>query len=153
MKTKILLAVILILMSVYSFGQTISEPFKKANTILIETNLPNNECFTKWGKHLAQNGYSIDKSDNNFLTMTTGPKNTSRFNYDFIVISSINDYGTVRIKIKWRLNSNIIVGTSETNFYDWEYASGRNNIQNIIYQDLMKTINSFGSYDIKFEKT
>ena len=84
--------------------------------------------------------------------MTTGPKNTIIFNYDFIVISSINDYGTVRIKIKWRLNSNIIVGTSETNFYDWEYAYGRNNIQNIIYQDLMKTINSFGSYDIKFEK-
>ncbi len=152
MKTKFLLAVILILMSVYSFGQTISEPFKKANTILIETKLPGSDCFTKWGRHLAQNGYSIDKSDDNFLTMTTGPKNTSKFNYDFIVISSVNDSGTVIIKIKWRLNSSIIAGTSETNFYDWEYASGKNNVQNIIYEDLMKTINSFGSYDLKFEK-
>ena len=152
MKTKFLLFVVLISVSVYSFGQTMNEPFKKANTILIETNLPSNEIFTKWGKHLAQNGYSIDKSDNNFLTLTTGPKNTSKFNYDFIVISSVNDSGTVIIKIKWRLNSSIIAGTSETNFYDWEYASGKNNVQNIIYEDLLKTINSFGSFDIKFEK-
>ncbi len=37
------------------------------------------------GRHLAQNGYAIEKSDKDFFTMTTGPKDTSRFNKDFIV--------------------------------------------------------------------
>lgn len=152
MKTKFLILIGLLIMSSFTFGQTMSEPFKKANTIIIETNIPSNEIFTKWGKHLVQNGYSIDKSDNNFLALTTGPQNTSRFNYDFIVISSVNDSGAVIIKIKWRLKSNTIANTSETGFYDWEYASGKGNVQNIIYQDLITTIKSFGAYDIKYEK-
>lgn len=152
MRVKALISIILMLVSSHAFGQAMSEPFKKANTIIIETELPPSDCFTKWGRHLAQNGYSIESSDSNFLNMTTGPKNTSRFNYDFIVISSINDSGTIQIKIKWRLNSSFFAGTPETNFYDWEYASGKGNVQNIIYNDLMKTIKSFGTYSIKFEK-
>ena len=152
MKTIILSAFVVILISISSYAQIMVEPFKKANTIIIETNLPEGDLFKKWGKHLAQNGYSIDNSDSNFYTITTGPKNTSKFNYAFIVISSINDSGTVIIKIKWRLNSSIFTNTRKTEFYDWEYAKGRNNVQNIIYKDLIKTIKSFGSFNIKYIK-
>ena len=116
MKTTILLAIALTIMTSFSFGQTMDEPFKKANTILIETNQSSNDIFIKWGKHLVQNSYTIDKSDNNFLTLTTGPQNTSRFNYDFIVLSSVNDAGTINIKIKWRLKASVIANTDETGF-------------------------------------
>ena len=152
MKKTIFITFSFMIVTLLTYSQTQSAPFKKANTILIETKLSNSDAFTKWGRHLAQNGYGIDKGDNNFYTLTTTPKDTKKFNYDFIINSTITDSGTVIINIKWRLKSNMVVQTGETQFYDWEYATGKNNIQNIIYEDLILTIKSFGNYSIRFKK-
>lgn len=147
-----ILTISTILFTLISFGQSTNEPIKKTNTILIMTEMDVNEIFVSWGKHLAQNGFSIDKSNKDFLTLTTGPKDTSKFNYDYIINSSINDIGTIILKIKWRLKSSMLAGTSETLYYDWEYSTGKNNVENIIYKDILATIESFGKFQIQYEK-
>lgn len=132
--------------------QEAKEPFKKANVIKIQTNLEGNESFIKWGKHLSQNGYSIDKSNKDFLTIETSPRDTKRFNYEYKVFSSVDEKGIITITIKWRLKSNLIVGTDGTDYYDWEYAQAKGNVQKIIFDELYETILSFGSYEVFFEK-
>ena len=134
-----------------SLGQSLNEPFKKANTILIMTELSQEDAYKKWGRHLAQSGYSIEKSDDNFFSITTGPKDTSKFNYDFILLSSVNDSGIIILKIKWRLKSNLFSGTSITDFNDWEYRTAKTNVLNIIHEDFLPTINSFNPTNILYE--
>jgi hypothetical protein len=152
MLNKITLLIILILPSAH-YCQTTSEiPFKKANTITIKTNLNVETAFKKWGRHLVMNGFSINKKDDTFLTLITNPKDTSKWNYDFIIFSTISDLGEIIIKIKFRLKRNVIVGTDSTDFYDWEYAKSKGNVQNVIYNDFIKTINSFGNFIVIYEK-
>ena len=56
------------------------------------------------------------------------------------------------IKIKFRLKRNIIIGTDSTDLYEWEYSKNKGNAQNIIYNDFIKIINSFGDYIVLYEK-
>ncbi len=152
MLKKITLLVMLISPSTH-YGQTASEiPFKKANTITIKTNLNAENIFKNWGRHLVMSGYSIDKKDDTFLTIITNPKDTSKWNYDFTVYSTISDLGEIIIKIKIRLKRNIIIGTDSTDLYEWEYSKNKGNAQNIIYNDFIKIINSFGDYIVLYEK-
>lgn len=145
MKTSTL--VTLFLLPFVSQSQHSQKLFKGANTILIETAMDRSEAFTRWGRHLAQNGYSIDKSDNAFYSLTTGPKDTSRSGYDFLVNSSVTDSGTIIITIKWRSKS-----SSETPFDDWQYKPGKANIRSMIFRDIIPIINSLGDFDIYYEK-
>jgi hypothetical protein len=139
----------LCLLPLWVMGQS-NEPFKKANTIVIQTGLPAEEAFVKWGKHLAQSGYAIAESSKDFMTLSTGTKDTSRFNYGFITHSSVDDSGTITLKIKWQLKSSMLAGTKETAFYDWEYATAKSNVQNIIYHDLLPAISTFGTYPVSY---
>ncbi|MEZ4973086.1 MAG: hypothetical protein R2820_07225 [Cyclobacteriaceae bacterium] len=141
-----------LMVTVTAWGQTTVEPFKKANTILIETGLKADSMFVVWGRHLAQNGYAIEKSDNNFFTMTTGPKDTSKFNVDFFINSVVLSDGTIKIKIKWRVKSSMLAGTNSTDYYDWEYASSKGNIQYVIHEDFLKTVKTFGDFQVKYSK-
>ncbi|WP_439881238.1 hypothetical protein ACSX1A_19115 [Pontibacter sp. MBLB2868] len=138
---KILLA-LLCLLPALVVAQS-KEPFKKASTIVINTGLSPEEAFVKWGRHLAQNGYAIAESNKDFYTISTDPKDTSRFNYAFVVNAVVNDAGVITLKIKWQLKSNLLVNSRETAYYDWEYATAKNNVQQIIYQDLLPTLSSF----------
>ena len=133
-------------------GQTTIEPFKKANTILIETGMKSDSVFIVWGRHLAQSGYSIEKSDNNFFTLTTGPKDTSKFNVDFFINSVVLNDGTIKIKIKWRVKSSILARTNATDYYDWEYALSKGNIQYVIHEDFIKAAKMLGDFKIKYSK-
>ena len=129
-----------------------SEPFKGANIIKINTKLDGNEIYTKWGRHLSQNGYSIEKSNKDFLSIETAPRDTRRFNYEYKVYSVIDDKGVILITIKWRIKSNIIAGTNGTDYYEWEYAKGKGNVQRIIFDEIYETIVAFGNYEISYEK-
>ena len=148
MSTRLILGIILLSITNLCIAQESSEPFKKANTIIIKSDFSGEEAFMKWGKHLVQNGYSFSNNDKTFLTLKTEPRNTSKYNADFIFISSISDDGLITIKIKWRIKSSLLAGTDETDYYDWEYSKGKNNVQGIIYNDLLPTIKSFGSFEI-----
>jgi hypothetical protein len=121
-----------------------SEPFKKANTIVIETGSKSDSIYVAWGRHLAQNGYSIDKSDKDFLTLTTGAKDFAIY-YDFILISSIDSKGAIKIKSKWRAKE-------YTEYYDWDYLPGKATARNLIHEKMLVLIESFASYSIKYSK-
>lgn len=151
--TRIILLFAIIAFTAQSiYAQVSKEPFKKSNTILVETQLTNDEAFASWGRHLASEGYTIDQSNNTFYSITTGPKDTSKFNCDFIVSSTVIDGGTIMIKLKWRIKSSLLVGTQATDFDDWEYMKGKNNICNVIYRDLIATVESFGPYNVTYQK-
>lgn len=149
MKTTLLLT--LLIAPFVAKGQGTLQPFKDANAILIETGLSATEAFVKWGRHLAQNGYPIDNSDNTFYTVKTGPKDTSKGNYDFVVISSVSDSGTIMITLKSRLKSSD-ESRPEPQFYDWHYAPGKASARNLIYREFLPTIESFGHFDVFYEK-
>lgn len=139
-----------LIITITACGQTTDQPFKKANTILIETNRKADSVFIVWGRHLAQEGYSIAKSDDKFFTITTGPKDASKFNVDFYLNSVILNNGTIKIKIKWRIKSSMLARTSAMDYSDWNYANGGGNIKYVIYQDVMKVVKSFGNYQVKY---
>ncbi len=133
-------------------AQTKDQPFKNANTILIETLLSGKDAFVSWGKHLGQNGFSIDKSDANFFTLTTGTKDTERFGDEYYLICAVSDSGTIKIKIKWRKPPFEIINFKGTEYFDWEYSPSKGNVNNSIFVSVSKLINSFGSYAIKYLK-
>lgn len=147
---KRLLLSLLLLFPMLVFAQA-AEPFKKANTIVIQTGLKPEEAFTKWGRHLAQSGYTIGESNKDFFTFSTGPKDTSKWNYAFLVNSVVDDSGAIALKIQWQLKSNLLANTHQTEFYDWEYATAKGNVQNIIYQDILPVLKSFGEYPISYK--
>lgn len=138
--------------SITAWGQATIEPFKRANTILIETGLKADSVFVLWGRHLAQSGYAIAQSDNNFFTLTTGPKDTSKFNVDFFTNSVILNDGTIKIKIKFRIKSSMLAGTNSTSYSDWEYATSKGNIQYVVHEDFIKSAKSFGDFQIRYLK-
>ncbi len=140
----ILTLLIVVFLSFTAYAQT--EPFKKANAINIETGLPAAEAYKAWGQHLAANGYTIDKSNPEFMMITTGPKDTSKYNFDFIINSVVDPNGLINVRLKWRLKN----GKSE--FTDWDYAEASTNVKNVIYRDFLPVIQSFGkpvSYLVK----
>lgn len=148
---RLLISTLLVL-TISASGQTTIEPFKKANTILVETGLGADSAFVVWGRHLAQNGYSIERSDSNFFTMTTGPRDTSKFNVDFFVNSVVLANGTIKVKLKWRVKSSVLAGTNSTEYYDWDYAASKGNIQYVVHEDFIKTAKTFGQYQFKYAK-
>lgn len=150
---KALFILSLLFASFTGYGQNTpaaGEPFKKANTIMVTTSLAPEEVFKLWGRHLGQNGYTIDKSDPTFWTITTGKKATSKMNYSFVVNSAVNDKGELQLRFKWALNSSMLAGTRESALYDWEYATSRANVQNIIYNDFIQVVKSFGDYPVSY---
>ena len=148
MKTFIILLTALLSL----FNQQEKEPFTDANIIKISTSLSGNEAYMKWGKHLSQNGYSIERSNNDFLTIETLPRNTTKFNYEYKVFSSIDDKGNIMITAKWRMKSNPMMGITGSDYFDWAYAKSKNNVKRIIFDELYQVIASFGTYEISFEE-
>lgn len=128
-------------------AQPATEPFKEANTILIETGMPAEEVFIKWGRHLAQNGYAIQKSYDQFYSLTTGSKFASKNNNEFFLISSITDSGTITVNVRWTDNLEEC-----PRYYEWAYESAKHTAQNVIYHDVKRLISAFGQYDIYYEK-
>jgi hypothetical protein len=144
MKSILTLAAFMLLAFV-TYAQEAAQPFKKANTILIETGLTGEEAFKAWGKHLGQNGYTIDKSDANFMTITTGAKAASKFNFTFTANSAIDDKGVIKVKLHW-------LHPMADSPAEWGYATSGNNVNNIIFKDFMKVIQSFGQYPVTYAK-
>lgn len=139
------LLIAFILLPLLVAGQS-SEPFKKANTIVIETGLSPEEAFLQWGRHLVRNGYTISESSRDFMALTTGPKDTSKWNYDFIVLSTIEESGAVVLRIKRRQKSSVVANTRASEFFDWHYQGKAD----IFYQDVMPVVSSFGPYAVTY---
>lgn len=134
------------------YSQTDTIPFKDANTIIIKTGLSNADALYKFGKHLTQSGFNLERYDDLFFTLATEPKNTSKFNWDFIINTNIADTGIIIIRVKWQVKSSIMAGTDATGYFDWEYMRGKNNAGGRVYMDFSPMLYSFGDYEILYER-
>jgi hypothetical protein len=140
---KLFLLMGLVLGSALCQAQT-SEPFKKASTIRIATGLPADDAFVAWGKHLAQNGFTIGETNKDFGQLATNPKDTSKWNYAYVLASTIDEAGVITLKIKWQLKA------YNYSLTEWQYATSKNNIQYIIHQDMLPVFSKFG-YPVTYE--
>ncbi len=134
------------------FAQKQSDPFKKANIIFIETGLSGKDAFVAWGKHLGQSGFSIDKSDVTFQTLTTGTKAPKKFNIEYYLICAVSDSGIIKIKTKLRVPPSALLKFEGTEFIDWEYSASKATTTNSVFIDIKDILNSFGQYTIKYDK-
>lgn len=130
-----------------SYAQEYKDMRKGMNEIVIKTDKTPEEAFKSWGRHLAQNGFGIEHSDANFLSISTKPKDTSKMNYDFFINTIIGDNGDIIVTMKWRLKSSWLAGTNATEFYDWELTSYK---RDIFYIDFMDMAKKYGEYEIVY---
>jgi hypothetical protein len=134
------LLTILCLLPLLVFAQS-SEPFKKANTIVIQTGLSPEEAFQKWGRYLVQSGFTLADTNKDFLTISTGPKDTSKMNFSIRLDASISENGDIVVKPKWQQKSSAIANTRASEFYDWRYRG----MGEVTTQDILATVGGFGS--------
>ena len=124
--------------------------FEKANTIIIETRLNPDSIFIAWGRHLAQSGYIIDKSDKDFLSLTTGPKDLDQINIDYIVVSAVDAKGRIKITIRWRTKSFPMTHTRATDYDRWSYRNSKLSSAPQIHNDFVKVAKRFGTFEILY---
>jgi hypothetical protein len=143
---KSLLTVLaLCLLTISTIAQT--QPVKKNNTILVHTRLPAEDAYKAWGKLLAQHGYALTETNKEFLTITTGPKDTSKWNYDFVLHSSIEDNGDIVIRIKRRQKSSVIANTQASEFFDWYYQGSAD----IFFKDITPLISAIPNSTVSYQ--
>lgn len=149
----------IILISTQSYSQEKIEisnldtiPFKEANTILIKTGMVNKDALYSWGRHLTINGFNVDKYDDIFFSLSTEPRNTSKYNYDYVLRTWVADTGLLVVTIQWRLKSNFMTRTDATGYYDWDYSKSKNNVNGIIFKDIKPVLSSFGKYPVFYKK-
>jgi hypothetical protein len=147
MNKPFLLSFTLLIFTLTMAAQTDTIPFKGVNTIIIETGLSNGDALDSWGRHLSQNDFTIDKYDDLFFSLTTDPEKTSKYNWVYVVKSSIADTGIIVTQMEWRINT-----PAYPDYWDWDYMKGKGNAQGRIYLDLLPVIESFGDYRVTYEK-
>lgn len=133
------------------YSQNTSSPFKGATTITITTNDSGEELYKRFGKYLAMKGYRIKRSDREFLNLRTEPRETSKYNYSYIVNATVNKSNVV-ITLDWREGSAKFVETDATSFFSWEYQTGKKEVREVIYDDLMSHLISFPKISIAYSR-
>lgn len=145
----LLVTAALLLTANFSFGQ--SEPFKGATTIMITCSDSGDDLYKRVGQHLISKGAIIDKSSPEFLTITTAPIETSRYNLLFYVTATIIKE-KVRVNTFYKINVDNLAGVGASSFDKWEYRAGKDNAMNVVYLDIMKLIDGFPNTSIEYQK-
>ena len=135
----------------FNISQSEQKPFTGANLIKIQANLNTEELFTKWKDYLAQNGFSIAKINNDFLSIETTNKTNPNVSFEYKLFSQIDETGVIEIFIEYRMKPNQESKTPYSEFKICKYSKENDNINKIIFDEVYKIISSFGEYEIYFE--
>lgn len=135
MKTIKLLVFLILLAAAASAQQ------KKDNTIIILAGKNPSETFNQWVRVLITNQYRIQSKDSLFKTIETKPRTTSKYNYEYFLITHITDSSKIITTIQWRLKTNALTGSA--NFSPWQYTPAKGNIQNVIFKDIQILLNNY----------
>lgn len=138
-------ALITIIISLFTTASCLSqhiEPVKGDNVIYIHTDSGASYNYNAFGKHLATNGYIIESSNREFLSLSTANK-TSKGAYEHQLIVSFID-STIIIRARGNF---LLLGSTiyHPNFstVDWEYYPSRSHIMNTHYQAFIPVLRSF----------
>jgi hypothetical protein len=146
---KTLLVIVTSLFVVSGHAQT-AEPFQGAKQIIFSCEDSDTDLYRRIGQYLASAGFAIESSSADFLTIKTASRETSKWNYQYYLSCAV--YGNkVTINVKWKLGASFITGTEATEFYDWEYAKAKGNVQNVIYRDVMEYMKDFGRIEVTYK--
>lgn len=84
-----------------------AKPLVGANIILIKTGETGENAFKKWEKHLEQNGYKIDRSYIDVLTLSTVPKASGNNKFVYLIHTAVTPTGDMAIKLQWQATDNM----------------------------------------------
>lgn len=114
------------------------EPFRKANTLIIDTTNTDEINYADFGSFLVRKGFAIEKANKDFLTMKTGKaiiqKNNTAYALHVAFIQS-----KIRINIEWTYIENPYGATS----YKWFYTPSKSNVRHKIWEDLMTRLDGY----------
>ncbi|WP_026465047.1 hypothetical protein [Adhaeribacter aquaticus] len=129
-----------------------AKPLVGANIILIKTGETGENAFKKWEKHLEQNGYKIDRSYIDVLTLSTVPKASGNNKFVYLIHTAVTPTGDMAIKLQWQATDNMFTGTKEVDYNNWEHTTTKASPNQVIYQNFLKTAQAFGNYPIEYKK-
>jgi hypothetical protein len=154
MKRQILIYFMLFC-SLNLFAQKQSEPFRKANTIIIETQQPDSANFINFQRQLMKYDYFIESANKELKVIETKyhelkkrPGWSHSYSFRIIMID-----GKIIIKPFWKLGVTSFGSVRMTDqSIRWHYATSRGNIQNMIYNDIMELISDYPHTNIIYSK-
>jgi hypothetical protein len=143
-------------MLIFDIDSINDEPSKGDKKIILVCSDSLETLYKGIGRHLSIRGYAIENSSGEFLTIKTALRATSKLNYNYF-LNVIVVGNRVIITAHWRLNSNPLVRTQESGFFDWEFTNERigtftMTVNSIIYNDLMTSLADFKKRRIEFER-
>ncbi|RCR68308.1 hypothetical protein [Larkinella punicea] len=93
---KALVIALVCILTHQTYAQSNSTPIKKANVILLNTSLPDEELYKKVGAYLLSAGYSLDRSDATLRSITTAKRKCPGANCQYVIYASTNE-GKIRL--------------------------------------------------------
>lgn len=146
---RVILLTVLSIIALVCHAQSL-EPFKGAKTIIIECKDSTEVLYKKLGQLLTSNGYAIDHADKDFLSITTKPRETSKFAYNYVIKAGVTG-NKIFLRMAWASGVGHLVGLSDNQYFDWEYSKGKNNVNGIIHNDLMAIVQQFDHVSLKYK--
>jgi len=101
---------------------------------------------------IIENGFIIDKSDSEFLTISTQHKSLAKrpgWSHSWYFNAQFSNT-LITIKPFWSGNIEIeIYGVKSVNKpFEWNYAKGPSNIQNMIYNEIIELVSKYPEVEI-----
>ncbi|UBM62026.1 hypothetical protein LA303_11555 [Candidatus Sulfidibacterium hydrothermale] len=122
-------------------------PFRKANTIIIETRQTDSTNFHDFQRQLLKKDYFVAKANPQLLTLVTAEhalKKHPGWSYTYFFRIIFQD-GKIIIKPYMKGNISLILGSvkTENQAFRWHYASVHSNIQYMIWKDIMDLVSDY----------
>ena len=140
---KIILILAAGLMGFQVMAQTSAEPFKKANTIILQTTKTDSANYIQFQRELMKFDYSIKKSNKELMTVSTDLHALKTHpNWDFLYFFRIQFIGNnIVIKPYWK-KSLVFLGSAD--FMRWHYTNSRINVLYPIWVETLELLNDYG---------
>ena len=132
------------------FAQTSPEPFRKANTIILQTTKTDSANYIEFQRELMKFDYSVKKSNKEFLTVTTEMHELKTHpNWDFLYFFRIQFIGNnIVIKPYWK-KSLVFLGSAD--IMRWHYKKGGLNVLYPIWKETLEMLKDYGG-EITYKK-
>ena len=156
MKLLVILSVIIISSNNICYSQESTEPFKKANTIIVETKNADSLNLINFSELLLSSDYFIKSTDNKNHLITTvlhALKTKPNWSYRYFYRIRFKDSNIIIVPY-WTTNVTMTIGSVniEKTDYRWHYAKGKGNIQNMIYNETLAMIKDYCECRIIFKQ-
>jgi hypothetical protein len=136
------------------FSQEKTEPDKQTTTIFLKVSDDAKTAYKNFGRLILDNGFMIEKSDADFLTITTQQKSLAKhpgWSHTWFFNAKFSD-NKITIQPLWLGNIEISFGAAKStnSATQWNYVKSKMDIRNMIYEELMELVAKYPNAEISF---